>query len=173
MHPRTGELVALLERDRDVLYDAFTAVPADRRGARPAADSWSPAEVVDHLAVVEERIGGLLAQQFAEARDRGLGAETESGPVAGRLDLTRILDRERKLTASPASQPAGRTPDEAWAAFQRGHERIVETVRAMDGLALGEVQIPHPVFGPIDGYQWLLFVAGHRVRHAAQIREIA
>jgi hypothetical protein len=31
----------------------------------------------------------------------------------------------------------------------------------------------HPVLGPIDLYQWILFVAVHEARHTAQIREIA
>jgi hypothetical protein len=44
---------------------------------------------------------------------------------------------------------------------------------AGDGLALGEVIQPHLVLGPINLYQWLLFVGGHEVRHTAQVREIA
>ena len=32
---------------------------------------------------------------------------------------------------------------------------------------------PHPVLGPINIYQWALFVGSHEARHALQIREIA
>jgi len=42
-----------------------------------------------------------------------------------------------------------------------------------DGLALGEVIQPHLVLGPINIYQWLLFVGSHEARHTAQVREIA
>ena len=30
---------------------------------------------------------------------------------------------------------------------------------------------PHPFAGMIDGYQWVLFLAAHTDRHAAQIEE--
>jgi len=42
-----------------------------------------------------------------------------------------------------------------------------------DGLALGDVIQPHPVLGPINIYQWLLFVGSHETRHTGQVREIA
>ena len=31
---------------------------------------------------------------------------------------------------------------------------------------------PHPLFGPWDGYQWLLAAASHGARHTEQIREV-
>jgi hypothetical protein len=32
---------------------------------------------------------------------------------------------------------------------------------------------PHPIAGPIDAYQWLLFLGAHTKRHTAQIAESA
>jgi hypothetical protein len=29
--------------------------------------------------------------------------------------------------------------------------------------------MPHPVFGPLDGYAWFGFIGAHEARHAAQI----
>jgi hypothetical protein len=40
-------------------------------------------------------------------------------------------------------------------------------------MALGDITVPHPVLGPLNLYQWVLFVGGHESRHAIQIREIA
>ena len=41
-----------------------------------------------------------------------------------------------------------------------------------DGLALSQVEHPHPIFGPLNLYQWVAFVGAHEARHAAQIREV-
>ena len=30
----------------------------------------------------------------------------------------------------------------------------------------------HPALGPLDGYQWVLFLAAHSVRHTKQILEL-
>ncbi len=45
-------------------------------------------------------------------------------------------------------------------------------MREADGLALGNFSYPHPMFGPLDLYQWLVFVGLHESRHACQIREL-
>jgi hypothetical protein len=42
----------------------------------------------------------------------------------------------------------------------------------LDGVALSDVSAPHPALGPLNGYQWFLFLAAHEGRHTAQIREI-
>ncbi len=46
-------------------------------------------------------------------------------------------------------------------------------ILAGDGRALSEVVQPHPVLGPINLYQWALFVGSHEIRHTGQVREIA
>ena len=32
--------------------------------------------------------------------------------------------------------------------------------------------MPHPVLKTLDGYQWVLLIAGHSARHTAQIDEV-
>jgi hypothetical protein len=32
--------------------------------------------------------------------------------------------------------------------------------------------VDHPLFGPWDGYQWLLAAASHGARHTGQLREV-
>ncbi len=48
-----------------------------------------------------------------------------------------------------------------------------DVLHAGDGLAIGTLSLPHPLFGPLTAYHWLAFVGAHEARHAAQIREIA
>ena len=48
-----------------------------------------------------------------------------------------------------------------------------EVVMSVDGLSLDTFSLAHPVLGPINGYQWFLFIGSHEARHAAQITEIA
>ena len=42
----------------------------------------------------------------------------------------------------------------------------------MNGLAIGQIELPHPRFGLLNAYQWVLFLGAHERRHTAQIREI-
>ncbi|MFL5576709.1 MAG: DinB family protein, partial [Gemmatimonadaceae bacterium] len=118
MQSRTQEILAHLDTHRAELERAVAAVPAQLRERRPAAERWSVAEILEHLALVEARIAHLLGDRLAAARAAGLGAERETSPVVPTLDVARLLDRSRPLTASEASQPrAGLDAGAAWAAL--------------------------------------------------------
>lgn len=173
MHPRTRELLEHLETHFRSLQQTVEGVPREARDRKSLADCWCVSEILEHLAIVEGAIERLLARKFAELRSAS-ALETETSPVAGRLDMRRLLDRTRRVTAGDSARPTGSLDaDAAWAALVRAHDRLVDTVRASDGLALGAVAQPHPALGPLDLYQWVLFVGGHEARHAAQIREVA
>jgi hypothetical protein len=152
-------------------------VPAEQRALAPAVGSWSVDGVVEHLAVIEGRIVGLLQAKVAEARSNGIGRETEESSVFATLGLDlllmRLLDRSAKLKAAEAAQPKGQmTADAGWASLEGSRAQLQTLLRDMDGMACRNIIHPHPVLGPIDLYTWIGFVGAHEGRHAAQIREI-
>jgi len=173
MHPRTKELLDHLDKQHGRLRRAVEDVPRAQREVKPSPERWSVAEVVEHLSIVETRIGHVFMVKLTEARAAGLGKERDASPVVGTIDMDRLLDRTRRITAAEAALPTGKLDCEAaWAAHERAREAICSSVRSADGLALGEVMHPHPVLGTINLYQWIAFVGGHEARHTAQIIEL-
>jgi hypothetical protein len=131
------------------------------------------AEVIEHLAIVEQRIAKLIAREVASAREKGLGAERETTPVSSMLPLERVIDRRRRFVAGDAAKPRGELDAAAaWTKFEDARRAVRDALLAADGLALAELSAPHPVLGSLNFYQWFLFVAGHEARHALQVREI-
>jgi uncharacterized damage-inducible protein DinB len=174
MHPRTQEVLTNLDRQRTMLEQAVAAVPQPLRQRRPGPDRWSIAEVLEHLTLVEARIARLLDEQIATARAAGLGAERDSSAVTPTVDVARMLDRSQRLAARENSLPtAGLDADAALARLTELRRALRETLLAADGLALGDVVAQHPRLGPLNVYQWLVFVAAHEGRHTAQIHETA
>ena len=77
----------------------------------------------------------------------------------------------RKGKAPAQVCPTGRwTGPEALQQFVQCREQS----HAIAGHAAGfaRMSFPHPLFGPWDGYQWLLAAASHGARHTEQIREV-
>jgi uncharacterized damage-inducible protein DinB len=175
MHPRTDELLRHLDTQHERLRTAVERIPSSRREEKPSPDRWSVAEVIEHLSIVESRIERVFSSKLAEARASGqVGPEHDMSPVVGTLDMDRVLDRSRKITAAEAARPTGKLDLEAaWQQLERARGKLCESVRGADGLALCEVVHPHPVLGPINLYQWIAFVGGHEARHAAQVLELA
>ncbi|HEX3083390.1 MAG TPA: DinB family protein, partial [Pyrinomonadaceae bacterium] len=94
--------------------------------------------------------------------------------VLGTIPTERILDRTTKVQAPEMIRPRSEVDAEtAWADLEQAREKLRAAFLTGDGLALDQVIQPHPVLGPINMYQWVLFNGSHEARHTLQIREIA
>jgi uncharacterized damage-inducible protein DinB len=173
MHPRIAEVLECLDAELAVLRAAVESVPAERRAERPAPDRWSVAEVLEHVALVEQSVLKACTRQLAAAREAGLPEETDMTPIRDTMPPERVANRERPLASPERLLPKDNDAVAAWAQIEAVRERLHEFVLSCDGLALSRVSFPHPSMGLFNLYQWLLFSAGHHTRHAAQIREIA
>jgi hypothetical protein len=159
---------ASLAADRANLRAAVERVPAAARGRRPAPDRWSVAEVIEHLAIVEERTVGALAPLVATAPPLG------TPRLATHLDRTALRDRTLRVVAPELIQPSGTVDaDTAWAALDRSRAALLAVLDTAEGRDLTTIGRTHPRLGQLDGYQWIASIGGHEERHAAQILEIA
>ena len=173
MHPRINEILEYLDSTRLDLGNAVDGVAATRREERPGPERWSVAEVLEHLAIIEGRIGKLVATRIAAAKSAGLGPESDTSPILDSIDRAKVVDRSRAKTAPDMLKPqSGAEATAVWSRLEQSRAALREAVISGDGLALSEIKQEHPVLGLIDLYQWLVFVGSHEARHTAQIREI-
>jgi uncharacterized damage-inducible protein DinB len=174
MHPRLEEVLNYLDSERAALANAVEQVPADLRDQQPGPDRWSVAQVLQHLLIIEKRIAMGMTKWVGHARATGLGPESETSSVLNSLDLALIADRSKRRNAPDEVRPSGDLDAASgWTALEKTRASLRAAAVAGDGLALSEVIQPHPVLGPINLYQWLLFVGAHEARHTGQVREIA
>jgi uncharacterized damage-inducible protein DinB len=174
MHPRIEEVINYLDRERAALREAIERVPPDSRDKQPGPDRWSVAQVLQHLGLIEKRIGLGMTKWVKGARNETLGPEQETSSVMNSLPLQLIIDRTQRRNAPEEVRPPGDISAEAaWAELEAARETMRSAFLSGDGIALSKVIQPHPVLGPINLYQWMLFVGSHEERHTAQIIEIA
>ena len=173
MHPRVEEVINYLDGERATLRAAVDRVPAELRDKQPGPDRWSVAEVLEHLGIIEKGVGLGMTKWLGEAQD-ALGPETDTSSVMNSLPRALIVDRSQRRNAPEEVRPPGDLDAKtAWETLENARETIRSVFLSGDGLALSEVVQPHPILGPINLYQWLLFVGSHEERHTAQIIEIA
>jgi len=63
-------------------------------------------------------------------------------------------------------------PEEALSRLEASRERLVVTVEELSAFDLSSLRFPHPFFGELDAYQWLLVTGWHERRHTKQIERI-
>ena len=159
---------------RKSLRAAVDRVPEGRRGERPAPDRWSVSEILEHLGLVERRFAAIIALRISEARATGLGPERGPREPLPQPLREMLTDRANRRTAPDAVQPSGAVEhSSAWRELERVRADLRASTEPADGLALSGVIHHHPVFGTLNVYQLLDFIAGHEARHARQIAGIA
>src|SRR5438105_4800858 len=107
MNPRLEEVLNYLDTERLALRKAVELVPTELRDQQPGADRWSVAQVLQHLVIIEKRIGIGMTKWVADAKAAGIGPEGETSSVLNSLDLALIADRTRRRTAPEEVRPNG------------------------------------------------------------------
>src|ERR1043166_7090496 len=105
MHPRIKEALDFLDQNHAAFHETVAAIAPASRETRPAENRWSVAEIVQHLALIESRLAGLLGAKLTEAQRAGLPKETETTPIVNPADVATITDRSRKATAPETAIP--------------------------------------------------------------------
>jgi hypothetical protein len=173
MHPRLEGILAYLANVRADLTNVMETTPPEAFSHWPSERSWNGAQIVHHLGKVEGSTTKLLEGLFAKALAEGLPPDGETDSVVHSLDHLRIIDRTaRPIEAPERLQPP---PDvdlaSGWDSLKRVRDRTHRAVGTVDGRDLTKVSAAHPVFGPINGYEWVLFIGQHEERHLGQLRD--
>lgn len=171
-HPRLREIATVLNDVRAELAGVVASAPAEAMVGAPGDDRWSGAQVLQHLGKVEGSTAKFLEGVFAKALADGLHADAATGSVLASLDRFQVSDGTLRPLVAPERLRPDQQPDPAaaWASLVAVRERTYRAYATVDGRALGNVVAPHPIFGPLNAYEWLLFVGKHEHRHLGQLR---
>jgi DinB superfamily len=133
---------------------------------KPASDAWSAAENMEHIVLVESGIHAII-----EGMNEALGPPPERDRrEMDEFILNEIPKRSRKGKALAHAYPTGRWSGPG--ALEQFMQCREQSIRLLVSRRLRAHAFPHPLFGPWDGYQWLLAAASHGARHTEQIREV-
>ena len=159
------------EVTRDNFLKSIAGLSQKQWTFKPAPDRWSVAEVAEHIAVSESSIFGLVQKQIMTSP----AAPEKRSQVKGKdeMIMERVPDRSHKAQAPEFLRPTGRwaTEAELAKAFEDSRAATMEYIHTTND-DLRDHFFDHPVFGTLDGYQWLLLISAHSARHTAQIEEV-
>ena len=163
--------VAELTKTQERLTSTIEGLTSEELNFKPTPESWSIAECVEHLAISEGMIGGMLEGALKTPADP---SKRDSVLISDEKLMGMISSRDKKVKTGEAFEPSGKfgSHEETVAAFltKRG-EHIEYLKTTTDDLRNHYGQLPFP-FGTIDGVQILLFMSGHTERHVAQMEEV-
>lgn len=161
--------ISELNKTHDRFTSTLKRLNKEQLNYKVAYDSWSIAECVEHLAISENSIFGMLTQTLNTEADPSRRDEVKMSD--GQI-IAMIVDRSNKVKTSKAFEPSGKFGNfeetvEEFKSKRKEHIRYIKTTQ--DDLRNRYQQFP---FGTIDAYQIVLFMSGHTERHVRQMEEI-
>lgn len=161
--------VAYLEKTRQGVIDATKGLSDAQWKFKPAPDRWSVAECVEHTALAEDFIFGLVTEKVMTAPPGG--ADRDYAKIDAGV-LAMIPDRSHKARAPEPLVPTGRwTPQEALDHFLKSRAKTIEFMKTTPDLR-AHVTDQNPLGTPMDAYEFLLLISAHSERHTKQILEV-
>lgn len=156
-----------MERNRQELLRTAEGIPDQQWRQPPRPGSWSAAEIIAHLTMVEGAIAGGAAKVIrGDARPLPLWRRVHV-PVF--FAEWRGIKRQTPIPLDPSLIGDKRPMLEALAAVRQQTLAFLQQNAARD---LRGYHWPHPFFGPLNLYAWFEVVARHEARHTKQLREI-
>ena len=167
------EILAYLAHVRTDVAACVEGNPSEAFARRPREDAWSGSQIIYHLGNVEGATSKMLEGLFASALAGGMPMDTGTGSLLHSLDHLHVPDRSARPIVAPERLRPPDNPDLApsWASLQTVRERTHRAVATVEGRDLTTLSAPHPIFGPINGYEWVLFIGQHEERHLNQLKE--
>jgi uncharacterized damage-inducible protein DinB len=158
-----------LESTRQGVLAATAGLSDAQWNFKPAPDKWSVAEVTEHIAAAEDFLMGMVTSQVMKAPARPAGDDVKA---IDDMVVAKVPDRTRKAQAPEPLKPTNRfgSPEGSLKHFNEARSQTEDFLKTHDDLR--DHAIDSPMGKKLDGYEWILFVAGHSERHTKQINEV-
>jgi hypothetical protein len=143
---------------------------AEQLNFQPTPESWSVLMCLEHIYLTEKALAGMVQavmEQGANPEDREHLVSTDDEI------MNNVVDRSAKFKAPEVLHPVSEfeNAEQALEAILKNRGTIFKLI---DSHSIEDMRnrVADAPFGKIDGYQYILFIAGHAERHSLQIDEI-
>ncbi|HEY5564150.1 MAG TPA: DinB family protein [Rhodothermia bacterium] len=167
-----ADLIAELDESTDMLLAAIDGLTPEQWVYQESPERWSIAGVAEHLVKSEGALRGMLVDSvLAGDPSMEMPDSTMEGDQAVRAMMA---DRSTAYPTTPPLEPTGMyaTPQEAAAAFEAARDETVEFLKSTNTDLRAHSGSLAEGMAPMDGAQWVIFIASHVKRHIAQIEQV-
>jgi DinB superfamily len=164
LNEQRQHLLRRLDESLNVLEKSLAGLAEKDWEKKPAPERWSVAEIVHHLILVE-------VQRLQWLKDLSAGRRESAPPRTEPIpDIASYRHKEQRVQAKEDMQPATDIPPKVLlTGFRRGRTETRAFASEVDLAKLQEVWLLTKSFGPLNGAEYLEFLAAHTERHADQI----
>src|SRR6059058_2176868 len=157
-----------LETTKKNVLEATKGLSEAQWNFKPAADRWSVAQVMEHIAAAEDFLRTLAKEKVMSAPAGEPGRDVKKTDEAV---LAMVPDRTNKAQAPEPLLPTNRfgSPEGSIKHFVDSRATTEDFLKSTPGMRDHVMESP---MGKLDAYEFVLLVAAHSERHTKQIIEV-
>lgn len=160
------------DKIREKLKMIVGSLTDEQAGVLPEGEKWSLAQLVEHIALVEDGMTRICTKLLlkAQAEDR----KSDGTAKISEIFLMKAAESvNQKLEAPERVHPTGtKTVAESLAKMEENRENLKKLRPIFETVDGTEHKFPHPAFGELTAQEWLALVGGHELRHIRQIKNL-
>ena len=165
---RLETIERFLDDSRRALLEAVAALDPGLAPRRADAESWSAADIVEHLGQVERFINVAFMKMRREGREAPAAAIEET-PVSALL-LGLGYGDIMGIPAFPKSEPGSGIPlEDGLELLRRSREKTRDAFLEGKKRDYRRLASEHPYLGSLNYYEWFYFLARHEEAHTKQL----
>jgi uncharacterized damage-inducible protein DinB len=166
------EIFESLDDTRQSTLDLLSGFSTSQESFRASPDSWSIAEIAEHISLSEDRILKGIQRALTQAESAAVPQDPGSTISVSLAEMGRQAEG-RKFKSPDATTPQpGATLTASVERMNRVRDDLRALRRCIETTDLRTATFPHPVFGPLNAYEWLAFMVKHEERHVGQMRAV-
>ena len=164
-----SKAIAHLKQTNTELLKTVKGLSEEQLNFKMSDESWSVAECLEHIAISENNIFGIVEMTLQNEPDPSLRSEVK---MSDDQVLGIIESREQKVKTRPEFEPTDQFGGfagslETFKSKRKSNMKFVKS--SQEDLRNRYFDFP---FGKVDAYQVVLFLSGHTKRHTDQIKEV-
>jgi uncharacterized damage-inducible protein DinB len=166
-----ADILVANESAQDRFVAAVAGLTEAQESYRAEEGRWTMAEIVEHVSIVNDGFLRITHKLLKQAEEKG-------APAAADLNLG-----DTSLDENGRQPPPFQAPDRV---HPQGGVRVADSLQKLSQTLVGFAEVrprieavdcsqenfPHPAFGPINLYKWLVLYGEHEDRHRGQIEQI-
>jgi len=168
---KVDDIAAANSAARTKLRDVLSSLAPGEDTTLPDDEKWTVENIVEHISIVDSsalKIAGRLVK-------KGSNSTPNDGRafVDGALFSALSGQSAAKLEAPDIVRPTGDIDlQKSLSILDLNDAEALTLYSELAARDLSEIKFPHPYFGDLNAYEWLLLKGGHEMRHTDQIGRI-
>lgn len=164
------DAISLLKETKKYFLKNVKGLSDAQLDYKAAPEKWSVRQCMEHIALSESFLDKIMEATMKAPATPEKRAEIK---VTDEQVVTMVEDRSKKAQAPEPIQPKGSfaTSDDIINKFNEMRDKHIDFMKSTQE-DLRNQCTPHPAFGMLDNYQWMLLLAAHSKRHTLQIEEV-